>query len=87
MAVDIETLRETERVRLDPEEAESTARKYLDAARFAGTATIRADILRVTVHLSETRSTLMMGLLGVPSVGMEAQAVARPRSGIERPEG
>src|SRR6266542_4296746 len=75
MAVDIETLRETERVRLDPEEAEKAARLYLAAAGFESTFISRADILRVTVHLSETRSTVMMGLLGVRSVGVEAHAV------------
>jgi uncharacterized membrane protein len=87
MAVDIDTLRETERVRLNPEEAEEAAGLYLEAAGFSGASVIRADILRVTVHLSETRSTVMMGLLGVRSVGVEAQAVGRPRTGIERPEG
>jgi uncharacterized membrane protein len=87
MAVDIETLRDTERVRLDPEEAEEAARLYLAAAGFRGASIIDADILRVTVHLTETRSTVMMGLLGVRSVGVEAHAVGRPRTGIDRPEG
>ncbi len=87
MAVDIQRLRETELVRLDPEEAEEAVRQYLDAAGFNGTSTIRADILSVTVHLSETRPTVMMGLLGVRSVRVEADAVARPRTGINRPEG
>jgi len=87
MAVDVQRLRETELVRLDPEEAEEAAQQYLDAAGFNGTSTIRADILSVTVHLSETRPTVMMGLLGVRSVRVEADAVARPRTGINRPEG
>jgi uncharacterized membrane protein len=87
MAVDIAKLRETELVRLDPQEAEQAVRQYLDAAGFNGTFTSHADILSVTVHLSETRSTVMMGLLGVRSVRVEADAVARPRTGINRPEG
>ena len=87
MAVDVQRLRDTELVRLDPEEAEKAVRQYLDAAGFNGTSTIRADILSVTVHLSETRPTVMMGLLGVRSVRVEADAVARPRTGINRPEG
>ena len=87
MAVDVQRLRETELVRLDPEEAEEAAQQYLDAAGFNGTSTIRADILSVTVHLSETRPTVMMGLLGVRSVRVQADAVARPRTGINRPEG
>lgn len=87
MAVDVQRLRETELVRLDPEEAEKAVRQYLHAAGFNGTFTIRADILSVTVHLSETRPTVMMGLLGVRSVRVQADAVARPRTGINRPEG
>jgi uncharacterized membrane protein len=87
MAVNVDRLRATELVRLDPQKAEQAARQYLDAAGFEGDSTVRADILGVTVHLSETRSTVMMGLLGVRSVRVEARAVARPRTGINRPEG
>ncbi len=87
MAVDIDTLRQNELVRLDPGEAEKAARQYLSAAGFTGLSSIHADILRVTVHLSDTRSTVMMGLLGVRTVGVEAHAMARPRTGIDRPEG
>src|SRR6266511_3888527 len=87
MAVDIAKLRQTERVRLDPAGAEAAARRYLGAAGFTDTSTIHADILSVTVHLSEARSTVMMGLLGVRGVRVEADAVARPRTGINTPEG
>jgi uncharacterized membrane protein len=86
MAVDVETLRETEEVRLDPEEAEATASAYLQAAEFGGGSSVSADILSVTVHLSDARSTVMMGLLGVDSVQVEARSVARPRTGIDQPE-
>jgi hypothetical protein len=87
MAVDEELLRESERVRLDPRAAEAEARRYLSAAGFGGVATVRADILSVSVHVSEARPTVMMGLLGVESFRLGARAVARPRTGIERPEG
>ena len=87
MAVDENTLRETERVRLEPGEAETAAWSFLRAGGFGGTASVRADILSVTVHLSEARPTVMMGLLGVESVQVEALGTARPRTGIERPEG
>jgi uncharacterized membrane protein len=86
MALDVETLRETEEVRLDPQEAEATASAYLRAAGFAGGSSVSADILSVTVHLSDARSTVMMGLLGVDSVQVEARSVARPRTGIDQPE-
>jgi uncharacterized membrane protein len=87
MAVDVQTLRETEEVRLDPEDAEAAASAYLRAAGFGGTSSVSADILSVTVHLSDARPTVMMGLLGVDSVHVEARSVARPRTGIEGPEG
>jgi uncharacterized membrane protein len=86
MAVDEELLRETERVRLDPGAAEDAAQQYLAAGGFGGASSVSADILGVTVHVSEPRSTVMMGLLGVGSVEVEARAVARPRTGINRPE-
>jgi uncharacterized membrane protein len=87
MAVDIETLRETEQVRLAPVDAEAAAHEYLRAVGYGGTSSVSADILSVTVHLSDARSTVMMGLLGVASVQVEARGVARPRTGIESPEG
>jgi uncharacterized membrane protein len=87
MAVDVVTLRETEKVRLEPQEAEAAASAYLEATGFRGTSSVSADILSVTVHLSDARSTVMMGLLGVDSVQVEARSVARPRTGIEHPEG
>jgi uncharacterized membrane protein len=87
MAVDVERLRETEEVRLDRGDAEAAASAYLQAAGFGGTSSVSADILSVTVHLSDARSTVMMGLLGVDSVQVEARGVARPRTGIEGPEG
>jgi uncharacterized membrane protein len=86
MAVDVHTLRETEDVRLDPEDAEGAASAYLQAAGFRGTSSVSADILSVTVHVSDARPTVMMGLLGVDSVQVEARGIARPRTGIERPE-
>lgn len=86
MAVDIETLREIEEVRLDPQEAEAAASAYLQAAGFGGVSSVSADILSVTVHLSDARATVMMGLLGVDSVQVDARSVARPRTGIGKPE-
>lgn len=87
MAVDEERLRETEEVRLDPQEAKVSAHAYLGAAGFGGAASVNADLLSVTVHLSDARPTVMMGLLGVASVEVEARGTARARTGIEGPEG
>ena len=87
MAVDVETLRETEKVRLTPVDAEAAANEYIRAAGYSGTSSVSADILSVTVYLSDARPTVMMGLLGVDSVQVKARGVARPRTGIESPEG
>lgn len=87
MAVDVEALRETEKVRLAAADAEAAAYEYLRAVGYRGTSSVSADILSVTVHLSDARPTLMMGLLGVGSVQVEARGVAGPRTGIESPEG
>lgn len=87
MAVDVDTLREDGAVRLDPQEAQTAAHGYLQAAGFSGISSVSADILSMTVHLSEARSTVMMGLLGVESMHVEALSVARPRTGIDQPEG
>ena len=87
MALDVNTLRSDDAVRLDPDAARRAARDYLGAAGFDGRMTINADTLRVTVDLRQDRATVMMGLLGIRQMRTEAHAVARPRAGIEGPEG
>jgi Flp pilus assembly protein TadG len=87
MAIDEGVLRETGAVRLSPTAARDSAARYLEAAGFEGDVRIDADMLVVTVDLEETRPTLMMGLLGVRTVTVTAHAVARPRVGIQEPEG
>jgi Flp pilus assembly protein TadG len=86
MAVDEELLRETGAVRLDPAAARTAAGRYLVAGGFQGEVQIDADALSVTVDLEESQPTLMMGLLGVRAVSVTANAVARPRVGIEEAE-
>jgi hypothetical protein len=87
MAVDEELLREDGTVRLDPAGARAAAARYLEAAGFEGNASIDADMLSVTVDVHDSRPTLMMGLLGVRDVAVAADAVARPRVGIEEAQG
>jgi uncharacterized membrane protein len=87
MAVDEDVLRETGAVRLDPAAAQAAAERYLETTGVEGTVRIDADTLSVTVDLQEKRPTLMMGLLGVRTVDVAAQAVARPRVGIEEAGG
>lgn len=87
MALDVNTLRSDDEVRLEPGAARAAARDYLRTAGFNGRSTISADTLRVTVDLQQDRPTAMMGLLGIREMRTEARAVARPRAGIEGPEG
>lgn len=87
MALDVPVLRQAGDVRLDPQLAEQAARDYLRSTGFQGTVEVRADTSAITVNLAEDRPTVMMGLLGIRSMRTEAHAVARPRTGIETPEG
>lgn len=87
MSLDVDALRAVDQVILDPPLAELAARDYLRTAGFTGSVTVSADTLSVNVDLAEDRPTVMMGLLGIRTMRTEAHAVARPRAGIERPEG
>lgn len=87
MSLDIAGLRDQDAVRLEPDAARQAARDYLRAAGFDGHVSVAADTLRVTVELVQDRPTVMMGLLGIRSVRTEAHSVARPRAGIDGPEG
>lgn len=87
MSLDVATLRDGDAVRLDADAARQAARDYLRTAGFDGRVTVSADTLRVTVDLIQDRPTVMMGLLGIRTVRTEAHAAARPRAGIEGPEG
>jgi len=87
MTLDVGTLRDGGTVRLDADAARQAARDYLRTAGFEGEVTVSADTLRVAVDLAQDKPTVMMGLLGIRTVRTEARAVARPRAGIEGPEG
>jgi len=87
MAVDQSVLRQTGRVQLDPDLARQAVQDYLASAGFQGSVDVQADTSAVTVDLSEERPTVMMGLVGIRTMRTEAHVVARPRTGIETPEG
>ena len=87
MTVDLDLLRARGEVQLDPGEAESAARQYLATTGFAGSAAVQADTSSVTVTLVQDRPTVMMSLVGIGKMRTQARAVARPRAGIQAPEG
>ena len=87
MSLDLTALRSGDAVRLDPDAARAAAVDYLRTSGFTGHSDVSVDTLRVTVDLMQHRPTVMMGLLGIRTVRTEAHSVARPRAGIEGPEG
>ena len=87
MSLDLTALRSGDAVRLDPDAARAAAVDYLRTSGFNGHSDVSVDTLRVTVDLMQDRPTVMMGLLGIRTVRTEAHSVARPRAGIEGPEG
>jgi len=87
MVLDVTALRQSNRVVLESGEARSAALDYLRAAGFDGEMAVAADTLSVTVDLSEDYPTVMVGLLGIRTIRTQAHAIARPRAGIDHPEG
>jgi len=85
MAIDEQVLRESGGglVRLDPEAARARAEDYLAASGFAGEAEVEATPLLVRVRLWEEREAGFLRIVGVGSFPVRADAVARPRYGIE----
>jgi putative Flp pilus-assembly TadE/G-like protein len=89
MAIDEGKLRETggSVVELDREAAWEAAREYLNLSGFKGSVDIATGASEVRVHLTRKTKTLMMSFIGLDEVETDASAVARPRTGIERPNG
>lgn len=84
--VDEDTLRETDRVEVDPEEAEADAADFLDQA-LADKENPTSDIdvvgNEVTVTVGYDVDTALLGLVGQQSFTVAAEATARAAVGIE----
>lgn len=89
MALDEASLRggESSELRLDPERALTEVRDYLTSVGFSGRSQIVPERNRVEVVLELQRRTLVMGIVGIRDVTVRASSTARPRYGIDSPEG
>lgn len=89
MALDEASLRggESTDLRLDPERARTDVRDYLTSVGFSGRSQILPGSGEVEVVLELRRRTLVMGIVGVREITVRASSTARPRYGIDSPEG
>jgi Flp pilus assembly protein TadG len=84
--VDEDTLRETDRVEVDPDEAAADAAEFLDQALAEkDNPTSDIDVVgnEVTVTVRYDVDTALLGLVGRQSFSVAAQATARAAVGIE----
>jgi Putative Flp pilus-assembly TadE/G-like len=72
--LDLTALRTTGTVRLDPAQAEATARDWLHRAGMTGTVSATAD--SVTVTVTTRRRTQLLGLIGLDTIPVDATATA-----------
>lgn len=79
-AIDPAAYRNTGAVRLDPVHAVADAHSYLTSVGAAGTATVSGDTVTVTV--TATRGTQLLGLVGIPSLTVHGTGSAHPQRGV-----
>jgi Flp pilus assembly protein TadG len=84
-ALDLEYLRATGVVRLDPAQAQAAAAAWISASGLTGTAT--ATTGEVTVNVTADTSTELLGVVGIDVITVHGEATARPRTGITAPFG
>lgn len=85
MQLDLAYLRATGITRLDPTAAEAAAADWIAAAGQRGT--IEATTEAVTVTVTIDHPTKLLGLIGIQTITVDAEAVARPRTGVTEPLG
>ena len=83
-AIDLAAYRASGTVRLIPDEAISLAKEYLAAAGRNGTATVNGNTVSVTV--TDTHRSILLGVVGVESINTSASAIAEPQRGISEPD-
>lgn len=81
--LDLTAYRATGTVRLIPDQAAAAAREYLAGKGYTTTVTVAGDTVTVTV--AATRSTQLLGLVGVGSLHVTGSATARALHGIDAP--
>ena len=85
MSIDLNALRRSNGIALDPAAASSAVRSYLRTHGFAGTTAVSSNSTTVSVTLSMAQPTVLMKLFGIGSVFLRVHARAHPRYGITAP--
>lgn len=84
-ALDLDYLRSTGIARLDPSEAHAAAAAWIAATGHQGTVTATTTEVAVTVTVDT--ATELLGVIGIHTVTVQSEAVARPRTGVTTPWG
>jgi hypothetical protein len=79
-AIDLSAYRASGTLRLVPAEATSLADQYLAAAGRSGSVTVAGNTVTVTV--SDTHRSILLGVVGVDSITVTATGQAQPQRGI-----
>jgi len=83
--IDLDYLRATGITRLDPVAAQSAAAAWIAAAGIEGSASATVEEVAVTVTVDHP--TEILGLIGIETITVDADATARPRTGVSEPFG
>jgi Flp pilus assembly protein TadG len=83
--IDLDYLRTTGITRLDPAAAQSAAAAWIVAAGIEGSASASVEEVAVTVTVDHP--TEILGLIGIETITVDADATARPRTGVTEPFG
>ncbi|WP_026930210.1 pilus assembly protein TadG-related protein [Glycomyces tenuis] len=83
--IDLARLRTTGITQLDVPDAQAAAADWIAAAGLNGTAS--ATTTEVTVTVTIDHPTELLGLIGISTITVTAEQVARPRTGVTEPFG
>lgn len=81
-ALDVPSVLTGTRVAADPAQARAAAQTYLTANHATGTVTIADRGRRITVHVTLTRPTTVLGLIGIHQITAHGSATATLTTGI-----
>lgn len=79
-AIDLTAYRTTGTIRLLPTQATTHAQRYL--AHIGATGTVDVTDNTVTVHITATQTTQLLGLIGITTLTIHSTATAHPQSGV-----
>lgn len=80
-AIDLATYRNNGTAQLLPAQAATIAQAHLAAQGASGTVTVSGDLVTVTV--TATQPTQLLGLIGISSLAVHGRGSAHPQLGVE----